>query len=414
MLVNFTLSTAPGVTLEPLQARTDSEGLVYTTLKSGNIATSVTVTATAIVGEVELEATSPALAIVGAKPNARGITFSCDRFNVGGFVLDDVHTKCTVLLSDRYSNKIGFKTSVTFMTEAGQITSNATTEDSGDNMGSTFVTIRTGNPRPKDVAPLSDEPSVTDGNYIRNPRDGLLIIIAATTGEEEFTDINGNGEYDQGEPFVDLGEPLIDADDNGIFSSGEQFLDANGNSQYDGPNGQWDGDTIIWTATWMVWTGHYQGGSSCGSYSSLCPGTFNIPKGSNQTFTWSISDFNLNPLNASLNVNISVDGKGSLGSTAPHLPFSAVDSLGTAISMVKVNNVQARTPCTDTDPICYIIPIVSGFTGGFHGEAIVEGASITDTNPPEDGTVSLTATYKETYGSGTTLTAGDIVSGTFQ
>ena len=416
VLVNFSLSTAPGVTLEPLQGRTDNDGLVYTTLKSGNIATSVTVTATAVVGDVELEATSPALAIVGAKPNARGITFSCERFNVGGFILDDVHTKCTVLLSDRYSNKVGFATSVTFMTEAGQITSNATTADSGDNMGSASVTIRTGNPRPKDVDPLSDpfEPSVVDGNYVRNPRDGLLIIIAATTGEEEFTDVNGNGDYDEGEPFVDMGEPLIDADDNGIFTPGEQFLDANGNSAYDGPNGQWDGDTIIWTATWMVWSGHYQPGAACGPYSALCPDTFNIPKGSTQSFTWKVTDFNLNPLNETLNVSMSVDGKGSLGSTNPHLPYNANDVLGTAISMVKVNNVDSRTPCTDSDPICYVVPIVSGFTGGYTGEAIVEGASVTDTNPPETGTVSLTATYKETPGAGNSISAGDIVTGTFQ
>ena len=39
-------------------------------------------------------------------------------------------------------------------------------------------------------------------------------------GDEEFTDLNGNGLYDQGEPFIDEGEPA------GLISQGSNVADA--------------------------------------------------------------------------------------------------------------------------------------------------------------------------------------------
>jgi hypothetical protein len=419
VLVLFTNSIAPGVTLEPTQARTDAIGRVSTTLKSGQVATSVTITATAQVGQVVLSGDSPALAIVGAKPNARFITFSCQRVNDGGFILDNVHTSCTVLLADRYSNKVGFATAVVFMTEAGQIDPSATTETDGADQGSCVVDIRTGEPRPKDVAPRQDlgEPYTVDGAYTRNPRDGLLTLVAATTGEEEFTDLNGSGEYDAGEPFVDLGEPFVDADDDGIRGATEQFLDSNGNQIYDGPNGVWDGDTLIWRPYWMTWHGHAVVAPNCGApymYSGLCPRSFNLPTGATLTFNWVATDANYNPLNATTNIRVSVDGKGSLTDAAsPALPYRAPDMRGVAISLVKVNNVGTRAPCLDGDPICYMVPVIpnNGFTFGMGGWFVVEGPG--SVGLPEAGSVSLEISYKETATAGATFNGGDSVGGTF-
>ena len=57
-------------------------------------------------GEVSFTTVSRAIAIVGAKPNARYLTFSCELHNVGGLAENFVETGCTISLADRYSNQI--------------------------------------------------------------------------------------------------------------------------------------------------------------------------------------------------------------------------------------------------------------------------------------------------------------------
>ncbi len=424
VLVNFTKSLAPGVTLDPLSVLTDAEGRATTTLKSGTQATSVTVTATAVVGNVEIDAVSPAFAIVGAKPSQGAITFVCEEYNVGGFSLANVQTDCSVYLADRYQNKIGFETQVNFTTEAGQITSNALTLDSGENMGSAVTTIRTGNPVPQNVVPFPAEPRVGAGPLYNNPRDGLLTIMAYTTGEEEFDDRNANGLYDPGEPFVDISEPLLDKDDDGLFGPGDSFIDANDNGQFDGPNGQWDGNTLIWTHTWMVWTGGPEGGVGYGSCGANPQGTYMCPNLAytypdlgwgfywvcptmGRVFNFGVSDANLNPVNRSLRLSATVGQRLTLQSTSPAMPYSAPDSLGTYISYTKHVAPDAASPeCTPNDLVCYQMLSV-----GWHaslqltGQIVVAGPSVSQPEPVVTN-VLLDIDYRESPNDGANRSLG--------
>ena len=71
---------------------------------------------------------------------------------------------------------------------------------------------------------------------------GRATILATAIGEESFTDTNGNGYWDPGEPFVNLGEPYRDDNENGAYDSGEYFLDFNQNGMRDaGPDGSVQG-----------------------------------------------------------------------------------------------------------------------------------------------------------------------------
>jgi len=396
-LVEFTLSAAPGVTLDSPTDRTDNNGVVEATLNSGESATTVTVTATAHVGTETLQAVSPPIAVVGAKPNARYMTFSCERFNVGGLILDFVETECTISLADRFSNKIGFATNVIFRTEAGSINASAMTSESINNMGMATVTLRTGDPRPKDVAPLANEPFI--GTH--NPRDGMVTIIVATTGEEEFDDVNSNGTYDPGEPFAqwEKGEPFVDKDDSGTREPDEPFIDSNDNQQYDGPNGVWDSDTLIWDTAYVLWTGEMVKGNpatDCGldnRYSVICPDGWFIQKGGELQFDWEVKDENLNPLNSTLRVGYEVEGKGSKGVESPPLPWNAPDTLGGFVSPTNFWEVGG---------------------GGFHGWFTVKGAALTDMNPAESGTVTLTISYNQTPGGGVRIDETITTSGTFE
>ena len=104
----------------------------------------------------------------------------------------------------------------------------------------------------------------SDGTrYENNARDNLVTMIAVTSGEEGFTDLNNNGTWDDGEPFDDLTEPFVDSNDDGTWTADdpitstreERYIDVNGNGVWDGKNGQWDANTLIWVQERILWTG---------------------------------------------------------------------------------------------------------------------------------------------------------------
>ena len=65
------------------------------------------------------------------------------------------------------------------------------------------------------------------------PADHLVTITAYTLGEEDFSDTNGNGVFDDDDLpfpasanlFTDREEPFVDADRDGVFNSGDTILD---------------------------------------------------------------------------------------------------------------------------------------------------------------------------------------------
>ncbi len=121
-------------------------------------------------------------------------------------------------------------------------------------------------------------------------------MLATVQGEEAFNDANGNGNYDLGESFTDLGEPFIDKNDDGCRNSGtqkncngvisastepfEEYIDSNGNGQYDGPNGVWDGPNCPGAncqTSKMIWTDitlQFTDTASCFLFFFFCPVRF--------------------------------------------------------------------------------------------------------------------------------------------
>gem|GEM_PF-1464757 len=361
--LEFAPSDAPGgIYVNPTKMVSDDTGLACTVLYAGTVPTTVWVKGSSKVGEARC---GPVVMTTGV-PNAKYLNFSCkpDDINVQGFVYDLLEQHCSVAIADRFSNKIPFATKIFFRTEAGAITPSSETSEDADTMGIASVTLRTQDPRPLDVAPFTDEPRVGTG-LARNPRDGLVTIIAATTGEEEFDDENGNGIYDEGEAFVDIGEPFVDMNDNNQWDSNEPFIDVNLNGQYDGPNGKWDGNTVIWKATWVVWTGNIATGGKClgatpdpNSQSVICPERFDIPNKGSMPFYYSFKDFNLLPPIPGSAIEVKVDGAGKLlGDTSKTVPAMT----GIGISRVRKAN--------QTNPkISYEVnefKFGTGYTGGF-------------------------------------------------
>lgn len=63
------------------------------------------------------------------------------------------------------------------------------------------------------------------------PYGGRSTVLAYAVGEESFTDVNGNDEYDYGEPFFDLPEAFLDKNEDGVLG------DITGDSDTVGTNG---------------------------------------------------------------------------------------------------------------------------------------------------------------------------------
>lgn len=94
------------------------------------------------------------------------------------------------------------------------------------------------------------------------PADTLFTVIAWTTGEESFFDVNGNGYFDDGDIFThDMDEPYLDINGNGSFDTGIDLpIDLDNNGTYTPADGLYSGagcahSTLCAnTSTITIWT----------------------------------------------------------------------------------------------------------------------------------------------------------------
>ncbi|MCC7072593.1 MAG: hypothetical protein IT383_14790 [Deltaproteobacteria bacterium] len=119
------------------------------------------------------------------------------------------------------------------------------------------------------------------------PQDSMRTVMAAVRGAEAFSDLNGNGIYDNGiDAFVDMPEPFLDRNDNCFrddltnatrfqyrpiekVRNTDQFYDVNGDEEFgfltDEHNGVWDFDTQIFLTDKILEIGdaHLEVGEVC-------------------------------------------------------------------------------------------------------------------------------------------------------
>jgi len=213
--VNFaTTSVAGGITLDNSTATSDNAGNVTTVLHAGTVPLSVEVTATLANGVGPSTNSAPILISSGVAEQS-GFSISGTTLNIEGANYDGNQTQLTIRAADHYGNPVPDGTLVAFTTDGGSVAPSCATQS-----GVCSVMLTSQNPR---------------------PTNGRAVVLATAVGDETFTDTNGNGLYDDGEPFVDMPEPWRDDNENGKYELGEFFIDANGNSKWDSPNGVYDG-----------------------------------------------------------------------------------------------------------------------------------------------------------------------------
>jgi len=417
--VAFSLTNPPsGMTVTPFGI-TDAAGLVSANLSVGPVIGALTVKATVIAGQIETQ--SPNIGVRGAKASNQGFVLDCNPHNLGAFATEtpplELTATCKVTLVDRFNNPVGTGTSVNFLSEAGTIPSTVNTvaytpgapnPDEGTatlpfSTRGSYLLIDNTDPLPADPTqwpyPRVAEPWLSYGGLIRNPRDGVVTLIAYTRGEEYFDDNNNNGVWDPGERFIDQGEPFVDKNDNGVWDPGEDYFDANGNHQYDGPNGVYDSNTTIWTEFRIVYSGrpindsnhiwleryplgslprfNFSGG--CGS---------GVPKGATVWVDAHFADINLNrPQTA--NVSYAATHTATKGSVST-LP-SLIDGYGISMERILVN-ASTEVACTPTTPICKWKVLFYDWDYGRVNPVQVQGAAPSDTTPCQPDTLTMSAT----------------------
>lgn len=308
---------------------TTSGGTVSVSLQSGTISGVATVTASVALAGSPVISTEARVTIVAGLPEVKHFSIAPEFLNVAGYRTFGLEVPVTAYLGDRYSNPVPGGTPVSFFSEGGLITvksGEAPTNLTQTDNGQASAVVITAAPLPSTISTLTGTP-------------GGSTILAVTVGQEAFTDANGNGVFDSGEPFEDMGEPYIDANDNGSHDAGEFYIDNNMNGVYDGPSGQWDGNTVIWATTRILFSGQT-------APPVLAPSSFAIADGGSQAFSLFVADVNGNPLVGGSSFSVSASGGQLMGVTAADIPDAVFPGLGvTDFSFVLVDDNPG-----DTDP----------------------------------------------------------------
>lgn len=299
--VTFALNTTVGgLSLSPVSAQSDSTGRVQTVVQGGTVATTVRVTATVTSVTPAISTQSNQLTVTTGIPDQDSFSMAVECPNVEAWNLDGTSVPVTVRLSDRFNNPVPDGTAITFTTEGGRIQSQCTTGTLSDESGVCSVNWTSSNPR---------------------PADGRSSLLATAIGEESFSDANGNGSFDNGETFEDLGERFRNDNESPTYDVGEVIYDFNNNSTRDPADGIFNGvlcldtagrcdparvTTGIGASNVIVMSDNTPAGVVPQNGSTVGP----IAQGATNSFSFLFADVNGNPLPAETTIAASITGTG--------------------------------------------------------------------------------------------------------
>ncbi len=294
-----------GETIAPTSVLS-SKGFVSATITTGTRPGPVEVTATIRGTSIRARAI-PITIGTALNPAAAHMSIAAECLNMAGSVTFGLEDRIRAGLSDQFGNQIPIGSAVSFFAEGGGIVAQGLT---GDSLAAFAELI----------------------SQLPIPADRRVEVMVVTTGQETYTDLNGNGQYDPGEPFVDQApEVFLDANENGVFDPGEFFVDNNNNGVYDGvPNGIWDDQILISAQMPIVFSGVSQIASD--------PPTFALDFGET----------------AVLNVQISDDiGSALVGTTKVTVAGSNVTVIPTSFGIpdTNLNTVGILVPGVNVFPI---------------------------------------------------------------
>lgn len=222
-------STAAGVTFvkdgvsssASQTIRSEVDGMAQIVVNAGALPTGVVVSASLVLNPA-IKASSVGLSVSNGRISQKSISISASSSTMEAFDIDNVSTELTVIATDRLGNPVPEGTVINFVTSHGLIgtfvTATVTTIVTNTASG-TATTITT-----SVITDSKGSCTLTSASLCRvrlissgvRPANGRVTILAYGDGEETFVDLNGNNQWDAGEPFTDMGMAYLDS--NGSFT----------------------------------------------------------------------------------------------------------------------------------------------------------------------------------------------------
>ena len=395
-LVNFSLNTAQGgLSLSSTSASPDpTTGQVVTNVQAGTVSTSVRVTAAITTATGTLSTQSDQLIVSTGIPSQDSFSLGASTHNIEGWTIDGTTTTLTVRSADHFHNPVPDGTAVTFTSEGGVVLPGCTT------VGGVCTSVLT--------------------SQALRPGNGRVTVLARATGEEAFTDLNGDGVVnslaemiDANGQSTDMGDAFVDYNENGVRDTNEPYFDFNGNGYYTAPKNAVAGDVS------HLSDGLYRG-LLCDGDPLVCSTQKSIDVRSSQVIVFSTSTANIT-INNSATIALPVCTPG-VGAGAPKtFTVTVVDLHGNAMPVgttvafssdngIITSNASYVIPDTtgcrggnDPNGVAYACPVSAGSAN--FGDIPVTmksdstyippgfiGAGCTDTNQSSSGTFTVTVT----------------------
>lgn len=189
----------------PVVKATDASGQVTVAVFSGNVPTSVQVTAK-LDAPSTVQTNSNILTVASGKPVQKSVSLSLRSFSIEAYNNDNEETPVKFSMADRQGNPVPAGTEVNFVTNSGLMNpARCVVADGSSGCSSTYTS-----------------------NGVRPPN-GRVTILAYTPGEEDFDDENFNNQYDIGEKFTDMGNAYRDDNGDLVFTVTEFSVPRAGN-----------------------------------------------------------------------------------------------------------------------------------------------------------------------------------------
>ncbi len=159
--VSFSLSTdVGGIGISPVNAKTDSNGLVQTVINSGTIHTSVRVRAE-LDDDTSIFTQSSLLVISTGIPDQDSFSLSASVFNPEAWNIDGTEVTITARLADAFNNPVPDGTAVSFTTEGGSIGDSCTTSNGVCSVIWTSQNVR---PEGQELGEVNNGPTLVKGS----------------------------------------------------------------------------------------------------------------------------------------------------------------------------------------------------------------------------------------------------------
>lgn len=204
---------------------TDIDGIAQIVVNAGTLPTGVVVTAV-LVSNTSVKASSAGLSVSNGRISQRSMSISATKTVVEAFNVDGVSTELTIIATDRLGNPIPPGTVMSFVTSYGLIgtfvtgtTSSILTNTLTGTATEVVTSIITDSKGSCTLSASSSCKVKLISSGVR-PANGRVTVLAYADGEEEFKDLNGNNQWDIGEPFIDLGQAYLDINANFVYDFG--------------------------------------------------------------------------------------------------------------------------------------------------------------------------------------------------